>query len=146
MQRRQPLPRLWLMTDERLGDRLFAALANLPAGGGIVFRHYRLAENARRALFDRVKEQARRRHQLLLLAGPAEQAEAWGADGSHGRGPGAGLQERAGPRPARDPGRRARRRRPPVPVPGLRRRAVIPRPGRWGPRTSTGWPGEPTCR
>jgi len=29
---------------------------------------------------------------MLLLAGPAEQAQAWGADGSHGRGPGAGLR------------------------------------------------------
>ena len=92
MQRRQPLPRLWLMTDERLGDGLFAALANLPAGGGIVFRHYRLAEKRRRALFEEVKAAARRRHQLLLLAGPADQARDWGADGSHGRGPGPGLR------------------------------------------------------
>ena len=87
---RQPLPRRWLMTDERLGDRLFEAIARLPEGSGIVFRHYRAT--ARRALFDRVAVAARRRGLLLLLAGPADEAEAWGADGSHGRGLGAGLR------------------------------------------------------
>jgi thiamine-phosphate pyrophosphorylase len=82
----QPLPRLWLMTDERQGDGLMAAVARLPAGAGIVFRHYSLEEAGRRALFDRV----RRAHAgMILLAG---QAAAWGADGSHGRGPGAGFR------------------------------------------------------
>lgn len=84
----QPLPRVWLMTDERMGDGLLSALARLPAGGGIVFRHYRLAEAERRALFEAVKVRARARGQMLLLAGPAEEARLWGADGSHGRGPG----------------------------------------------------------
>ena len=92
MQRRQPLPRLWLMTDERLGDRLLAAVEGLPMGAGMVFRHYGLGEPDRRALFDEVKAVARRRGLMLLLAGPADQAEAWGADGSHGRGPGSGLR------------------------------------------------------
>jgi thiamine-phosphate pyrophosphorylase len=78
------------MTDERLGDRLLEAIGRLPEDGGIVFRHYRASE--RRALFDRVAAEARRRGNLVLLAGPAEEAEAWGADGSHGRGPGAGLR------------------------------------------------------
>ena len=91
MQRRQPLPRLWLMTDERLGDRLLPALARLPRGAGIVFRHYSLAEIDRRGLFDDVKAQALRRGLILLLAGPAELAEAWDADGHHGRGAGTGL-------------------------------------------------------
>jgi thiamine-phosphate pyrophosphorylase len=78
------------MTDERLGDRLFEAIGRLPDGGGIVFRHYRAA--GRRNLFYQVAEAARARNILLLLAGPAEEAEDWGADGSHGRGPGAGLR------------------------------------------------------
>ena len=82
----QPLPRLWLMTDERLGDRLFDAIRALPRGGGIVFRHYALPPAERRALFDRVRSVARRRGLVLLLAGTAAQARAWGADGSHGRG------------------------------------------------------------
>ena len=77
------------MTDERLGDRLFEALRRLPEDGGIVFRHYSLTDRARRTLFDRV----RAAHPgPLLLAGPAEQAKTWGADGSHGRGPGEGLR------------------------------------------------------
>ena len=90
MAHRQPLPRRWLMTDERLGDRLFEAIGGLPDGAGIVFRHYRTV--ARRALFDRVAEAARSRQIRLLLAGPAEEAAAWGAEGSHGRSQGAGLR------------------------------------------------------
>ena len=86
MSARQPLPRLWLMTDERLGDRLLRAVERLPAGAGIVFRHYSLAEAARRALFERVREIA---PGPVLLAGAADQALAWGADGSHGRHQGA---------------------------------------------------------
>jgi thiamine-phosphate pyrophosphorylase len=92
MRRRHSLPRLWLMTDERQGDALLAAVPRLPRGAGIVFRHYSLAEAERRALFERVKAATRRRGLTLLLAGPAAQAYAWGADGSHGRGRGIGLR------------------------------------------------------
>lgn len=89
MRARQPLPRLWLMTDERQGDGLLAAVERLPEAAGIVFRHYGLPEVARRDLFDRVRAAA---PGLVLLAGPAEQARAWGADGSHGSGPDQGLR------------------------------------------------------
>lgn len=89
MRPRHPLPRLWLMTDERQRDRMADAVARLPEDGGIVFRHYSLPEVARRNLFDAV----RAAHPgLLLLGGPAALAESWGADGSHGRGPGRGLR------------------------------------------------------
>lgn len=89
MPSRQPLPRFWLMTDRRMGDRLLPAIERLGPDGGVVFRHYSLAEKERRALFDRV----RATHPgLLLLAGPAHQASEWGADGSHGRGYGTGLR------------------------------------------------------
>lgn len=80
-----PLPRIWLMTDERQGERLWRALGAMPRNGGIVFRHYGLAPTARRALFDRVRQVARRRGLMLLLAAPPPQARAWGADGAHGR-------------------------------------------------------------
>ncbi len=42
MRARHPstLPRLWLMTDERLGEGLWAALAALPHGSGVIFRDY----------------------------------------------------------------------------------------------------------
>lgn len=90
MEPRQPLPRLWLMTDERLGERLLVAVDRLPEGAGIVFRHYRTEAGLRRTLFDRVR--ARRSDLVVLLGGPADAAQAWGADGSHGRGPGTGLR------------------------------------------------------
>jgi thiamine-phosphate pyrophosphorylase len=83
------LPRVWLMTDSRMGDALLPAIKGLPKGAGIVFRHYDLAPKARRALFDQVRAITRRRHILLLLAGSPKLAKAWGADGSHGRHRGA---------------------------------------------------------
>ena len=43
-------PREWLMTDERIGDRLWEAIAALPSGAGVVFRHYSLADRERREL------------------------------------------------------------------------------------------------
>lgn len=92
MDPRQPPPRLWLMTDERQGDSLFDGIGQLPAGAGIVFRHYSLAPSARQALFGQVREIADRRGLLLLLAGSSEMAQAWGAAGSHGRGAGTGLR------------------------------------------------------
>lgn len=81
MHRRQPLPRLWLMTDERQGEGLWAALERLPRGAGIVFRHYRLAAKDRRALFERVQRVARRRGLMLLVAGDARGLK---GDGRHG--------------------------------------------------------------
>ncbi|WP_066477235.1 MULTISPECIES: thiamine phosphate synthase [unclassified Sphingomonas] len=70
MPRRHPIPRTWLMTDERLGDALFDAIGRLPRGSGIVFRHYATPPAARRALFARVVAMARRRGHLVLRAGP----------------------------------------------------------------------------
>lgn len=83
MRSRQPLPHLWLMTDERMGDCLWDALARLPGGSGVIFRHY--ATRERRALFERVRVIARRRRLVLVLAGSPRQAAAWRADGAHGR-------------------------------------------------------------
>ena len=85
---RQSLPRIWLVTDERQGDRLLSAVERLPAGGGILFRHYNLAADARRALFDRVRG---RSGHMLLLAGTPGLAASWGADGWHGGGEGPGF-------------------------------------------------------
>ncbi|MDV5824623.1 thiamine phosphate synthase [Sphingobium naphthae] len=84
---RKTLPGLWLMTDERVADdRLLAAARALPRGrAGIILRHYRTSPAQRRALFDALRAIARRRRLLLLLAGPAQVAAAWHADGWHGR-------------------------------------------------------------
>ena len=88
---RQPLPRTWLVTDERQGERLLPALERLPFGSGILFRHYSLPDEDRRALFLQIRAQARRRGHLLLLAGSRLLAHRWGADGWHGKGRGGGL-------------------------------------------------------
>lgn len=84
---RHPVPRLWLMTDERVGDRLWVAVRRLPRGSGIVFRHYVTPEAERRRLFARLLRIARRRELVLVRAGPTRFA---GEMGTHGRR-GAGL-------------------------------------------------------
>ncbi|HEX8257692.1 MAG TPA: thiamine phosphate synthase [Allosphingosinicella sp.] len=102
MHRRQPLPRLWLMTDERQGDALCSALERLPRGSGVVFRHYGLPTPERRRLFGQVRAVARRRRLVLLLAGTPRLAAAWGADGSHGRGSHAPLRGQVRTAPVHD--------------------------------------------
>ena len=67
--RHAPLPRLWLMTDERMGDALWDAVAGLPRGAGIVFRHLATPPDARRALLARLRAMARARGLTLLVAG-----------------------------------------------------------------------------
>jgi thiamine-phosphate pyrophosphorylase len=84
MRRRQPLPKIWLMTDPRGGNPV-AAVRGLPLRSGVVFRHY--DEPDRHALFRAVKKAARRGGHVVLLAGPPATAEAWGADGAHDRSP-----------------------------------------------------------
>lgn len=100
MQPRQPeLPHLWMMTDERQGEGLWAALDRLPPGSGIVFRHKGLGNKERRRLFERVRRIAQRRGLILLLAGKEAKARCWGADGAHHRRPG---PLRLGTAPAHD--------------------------------------------
>ena len=84
MRRRQPLPRLWLMTDERQGEDLWAALERLPKGAGVVFRHYGLAPRERRQLFERLRRVAGRRRLFLLAAGGGLRGS--GVHGGRGRG------------------------------------------------------------
>lgn len=87
------------MTDERQGERLFAAIRRLPAGSGIVFRHKASGRSERRRLFDRVRRIARARGLILLLAASDAKARRWGADGAHHRRPHA---PRRGTAPAHD--------------------------------------------
>ena len=77
-------PRRWLMTDERVGDRLWMAIDRLPAAeGGIVFRHYSLDAADRFRLGLRVATAARERQLSLAVAGSARLAEELGADLLH---------------------------------------------------------------
>ncbi len=77
------------MTDPRQGDELLAAIRRLPAGSGVVFRHYQLAEKDRRKLFGRVRHVCRLRGHHLFFAGVERTAIKWGADGMHSRAAGA---------------------------------------------------------
>jgi len=85
MPRSHPLPKIWLMTDARFGDDQLHAIQQLPARSGVVFRHYHLATQQRRALFAKVLRICRRRGHLLLLAGDERTALHWHADGFHQR-------------------------------------------------------------
>jgi len=77
------------MTDERLGDALWAALRRLPSGSGVVFRHYATAARERRTLFRRVVRIARARGLVVVRAGARA---GYGEDGVHGAAHGSGLR------------------------------------------------------
>lgn len=79
-------PKMWLMTDERLGDDLFASIAALPRGSGIVFRHYSLAKQERQVIFDMVSAAARRHRHILVVGGKKLKTRTWAVDGVHGSG------------------------------------------------------------
>lgn len=82
--RANPLPNLWLISDARNDAALEAALARLPHGSALVFRHYHLDDAARRTRFDELAAAARAEGHLVILSGSAELAQAWGADGIYG--------------------------------------------------------------
>jgi thiamine-phosphate pyrophosphorylase len=77
------LPRLWLMTDERMGEALWTSLAALPKGSGVVFRHY--GSSDREHLFKAVQRIAKARRLVVVVAGPEKLARRWQSAGSHGR-------------------------------------------------------------
>ncbi len=62
-------PSLWLMTDERMGEALWAALDALPRGSGVVFRHYATPLAERRRLWAKVALVCRSRGLVLVRAG-----------------------------------------------------------------------------
>ncbi|MEE4199735.1 thiamine phosphate synthase [Erythrobacter sp.] len=79
-----PLPRLWLLSDERNNARLEQALAALPRGSGFVYRHYHLAEAARYGRFQELRRVARAMGHAIVLSDSALTAREWGADGIYG--------------------------------------------------------------
>lgn len=84
MRRGQTLPTLWLISDARNDAVLDRAIARLPRGGGVVFRHYHLGPEARRARFAQVRRLARQRGGVVVLADRAALARRWRADGIYG--------------------------------------------------------------
>jgi thiamine-phosphate pyrophosphorylase len=71
------------MTDERLGDRLWMAIEALPAGAGIVFRHYSLGPAERHELGKRMAALAHERKLKLAVARDPLLAGQLGADLVH---------------------------------------------------------------
>lgn len=69
MRSRHPLPRLWLMTDERMGEALWAALDRLPRGAGVVVRHHATEAAERAPIVARILAIARRRGLMVITAG-----------------------------------------------------------------------------
>lgn len=85
MLKRQPaLPRIWLVSDARNDSVLESVLARLPRGSGLIFRHYHLSPDERRARFEALMRLARRRGHWIALSGTARQARLWGADAVYG--------------------------------------------------------------
>lgn len=87
MQPRQTLmilPALWLVTDARTDAGLEAALRRLPAGSGLIFRHYHLPAAARARRFAQVRRVCRQRRVLAVWAGAPAIARRLRADGCYG--------------------------------------------------------------
>lgn len=84
MPARQPLPDLWLLSDERNDTRLEAVLRRLPRGSGFIYRHYHLPPSERVARWHELLRIARARGNVSVLADSAQTALEWGADGVYG--------------------------------------------------------------
>lgn len=78
------LPALWLISDARNDARLEYAIARLPRGSGLVFRHYHLDPRARRARFEELRRLARSRGIVVALADSPATARRWRADAVYG--------------------------------------------------------------
>lgn len=64
---RKNLPRTWLMTDPRFGIQLLPSIQKLPAGSGVIFRHYN--DPNRHNLYHAIAKICRRRGLTLIIAG-----------------------------------------------------------------------------
>lgn len=84
MKRKKPLPRLWLISDERNDAVIAAALLRLPRGSGLIYRHYHLDDRARYHRFRALRRIARACGHQVILADSALTAKEWGADGIYG--------------------------------------------------------------
>jgi thiamine-phosphate pyrophosphorylase len=82
MAMRQPvLPVLLLLSDARNDAALERAIARLPRGSGLVFRHDHLAPAERRARYKTLSRLCRAR-EIVVIA--ARGARGWRADGAYG--------------------------------------------------------------
>ena len=82
--RQRDWPHCWLMTDERMGDRLWEAIERLPIGdGGVVVRHYGLPADDRAQLVGDITAVCRKRGLTLAVAGDMALAKRFGAELVH---------------------------------------------------------------
>ncbi|MGH6706595.1 MAG: thiamine phosphate synthase [Sphingomicrobium sp.] len=70
-----PWPREWLMTDERIGERLWEAIEGLPPGAGVVFRHHGTPAHERVTIARRVTDLCRERGLTLAISRDVALAE-----------------------------------------------------------------------
>ena len=82
--RAKTLPALWLISDVRNDAVLERALARLPRGSGLIYRHYHLDGAERLARFRALRRAAKGRGHAVVLADSALTAREWGADGIYG--------------------------------------------------------------
>jgi thiamine-phosphate pyrophosphorylase len=68
--RPQPPPRLWLVSDARNDPVLADAIAKLPPGSALLYRHYHLDPEARAARLRSLLPLIRRRRVQLFIADP----------------------------------------------------------------------------
>jgi thiamine-phosphate pyrophosphorylase len=80
----QPLPALWLLSDERNDALLENALCSFREPIGFVYRHYHLRPEERLARYIQLERICRERRHLIILADSALTAKGWGADGIYG--------------------------------------------------------------
>lgn len=74
------MPRIWLITDERTDAGLDHAIARLPRGSGVIFRHYHLPTNERVARLAQICRLCRRFGHRLEVGG-----EGYGPPAPHRR-------------------------------------------------------------
>jgi thiamine-phosphate pyrophosphorylase len=82
--RAKTLPALWLISDARNDAGLERALAALPRGSGLIYRHYHLEPRERLVRFRALRRVTKVRGHVLVLADSALTAREWGADGIYG--------------------------------------------------------------
>ncbi|WAT16948.1 thiamine phosphate synthase [Aurantiacibacter sp. MUD11] len=80
----QPLPNLWLLSDERNDHVLEQRLRRFAEPVGFVFRHYHLSPAERVARYFALERIARAEGHLVVLSDSALTAREWGADGIYG--------------------------------------------------------------
>jgi thiamine-phosphate pyrophosphorylase len=79
MSSRQTLPHLWLLTDRRLGDELWACIERLPRGAGVLLRHHQSDVH----VGERVARMCAQRGLMLAVAGDVAFARQLGAAMAH---------------------------------------------------------------